>query len=189
MGCAGTAIGGLLLLGSGRGALALLWRSTGRDRLLLVLGALAVAVYPASFYPAVARTGVAVATVLALGSAPVFTGLLAWLGGGERPGARRAAATAAAVAGCAGLVLGPQLTGGAAQLDVAGVALALLAGFGYAGYAVLGGRLVQRGEQPEAVLGAMFGLAAVPLAAPVLLFGGAELVTPARAWWSPTSRC
>lgn len=66
--------------------------------------------YPVTFYPAVARTGVAVATVIALGSAPVFAGLLSWITGQARPTARWTAATAAAVLGCT-LPVGPELTG------------------------------------------------------------------------------
>src|SRR5215471_15936461 len=83
IGSAGLAIGGSLLFltrrpGSSPAAFSL------PQRWLLALGALAVAGYPLTFYPAVARCGVAVATMIALGSAPAFAGLLAWLTGQGR---------------------------------------------------------------------------------------------------------
>lgn len=65
-----------------------------------------------------ARTDVAVATVIALGSAPVFAGLLSWITGQARPTARWTAATAAAVLGCTLPVLGPELTGHATPTGV-----------------------------------------------------------------------
>ncbi|SEK53686.1 drug/metabolite transporter, DME family [Streptacidiphilus jiangxiensis] len=165
VGCAGLVLGGLLLLLSSRDARRLPRSRDRRDRWLCALGALGVAGYPVTFYPAVARAGVAVATVVALGSAPVFTGLLAWLAGGARPTVRWCLATAAAVLGCALLVLGPDLTGGAAPIDLLGVGLAVFAGLSYAVYALVGGRLITRGHGSDAVLGAMFG-------------GGALLVLP-----------
>ena len=128
VGSAGLAAGGLLLFLTSRGARSLPAACTGAQRWLLALGALAVAGYPVTFYPAVARDGVAVATVIALGSAPVFAGLLAWATGQGRPGARWAGATVAAVLGCAALVLAPGLTGHGAPADVTGIMLAGLAG-------------------------------------------------------------
>ncbi|MFJ4848165.1 DMT family transporter [Streptomyces sp. NPDC088733] len=179
VGGAGLVLGGLLLLAGARGAAALL-RSTGRGRRpLLAVGALAVAGYPLAFYPAVARTGVAVATVIALGSAPVFTGLLAWAARVDRPGPRWIAATAAAVLGCALLVLGGG-AGAADRTDLTGVALAALAGLSYALYSLVGGHLIGEGHAPGAVMGVLFGAAGV-LTLPVVLASGA-------AAWLPTAR-
>ena len=110
IGCAGLTLGGILLFLTSRRARSLPAACTRPERWLLVLGASAVAMYPVTFYPAVARTGVAVATVIALGSAPVFAGLLSWITGQARPTARWTAATAAAVLGCT-LPVGPELTG------------------------------------------------------------------------------
>ncbi|MFE7191648.1 DMT family transporter [Kitasatospora sp. NPDC057595] len=182
IGCAGLALGGLLLLLSDRTARSLPRTCTPRERRLLLLGALAVAGYPVTFYPAVARTGVAVATVIALGSAPVFTGLLAWLTGGPRPTARWACATSTAVLGCTLLVLGPQLGGAGTAMDLPGVLLAALAGLSYAVYSLVGGRLIAHGHPSAGVMGSMFGAAAV-LVLPVPLIGDAAgwLTTPRGA--------
>src|SRR4051794_41739342 len=64
----------------------------------LVGMACAVALYQLSFFAAVRLTGVAVGTVVAIGTGPAAAGLLGRLVNGERLGARWAAATAAAAA-------------------------------------------------------------------------------------------
>ncbi|MFD1828264.1 DMT family transporter [Streptomyces desertarenae] len=179
IGAAGMALGGLLLFLTSRGARSLPARCTGAERRLLVLGALATAGYPLTFYPAVARTGVAVATVIALGSAPVFTGLLAWAFGRTRPTARWTLATLAAVLGCVLLVLGPQFAGDAGRVDTLGVLLAALAGLSYAVYSLIGGRLIVRGHASGAVMGTMFGAAGL-LVLPVLLSADTHWLTTAR---------
>ena len=98
--------------------------------------------------------------LLAIGAAPVFTGILSAVTGGPgRPGARWLAATAAAVAGCALLVTGGHASGASAE----GVGLALLASFCYAVYAVTASYLITNGASDRAVVGAIFGGAAVLL--------------------------
>ncbi len=179
IGAASLALGGLLLFLTTRGRWTLFTASTGAERRLLALGALAVAGCPLAFYPAVARTGVAVPTVIALGSAPVFTGLLAWATGQARPTVRWAVATLAAVTGCAVLVLGPQLTGEPAHMDATGIALAALSGLSYGTYSLIGGRLIGRGHPSSAVMGAMFGVAGL-LALPVLLATGTAWLATVR---------
>ncbi|MEY9871461.1 DME family drug/metabolite transporter [Streptacidiphilus sp. MAP12-33] len=179
VGAAGLVLGGLLLLLTRRDAPTLPRRCDRSERWLCLLGALGVVGYPVTFYPAVARAGVAVATVVALGSAPVFTGLLAWLTGQARPTVRWCLATAGAVAGCTLLVLGPDLGAGAVPVDLLGVGFALVAGLSYAVYALVGGSLIARGHGSDAVLGAMFGGAAV-LAVPVLVATGVHWVASPR---------
>ncbi|MFJ9565865.1 DMT family transporter [Streptomyces fuscichromogenes] len=177
IGAAGLVLGGLLLLLTAPGSRSLPRACTGGDRRLLALGILAVAGYPLTFYPAVARTGVAVATVIALGGAPVFAGLLAWLTRRSRPSARWITATAAAVLGCTLLVLGPGLAGDGTPVDVLGVLSAGLAGLSYAVYALAGGQLIVRGHASGAVMGVMFGGAALLVLPVVLWGGGGQLLT------------
>ncbi|MGW0755827.1 DMT family transporter [Streptomyces sp. NPDC002814] len=179
IGSAGLTLGGILLFLTSRGARSLPAGCTRRERWLLVLGALAVAGYPVTFYPAVARTGVAVTTVIALGSAPVFAGLLSWMTGQSRPTARWTLATAAAVLGCALLVLGPELTGHATPMDVTGVVLAAGAGLSYAVYSLIGGRLITRGHASDAVMGVLFGAAGL-LVLPLVLLMDTQWLTTAR---------
>ncbi|MEV2277274.1 EamA family transporter [Nocardiopsis sp. NPDC049922] len=177
VGAAGLTLGGLLLFLTGRGSLTLVRAADTRTRWALALGALAVAGYPLSFYPAVDRAGVAVATVITLGSAPVFSGLLVWWAERTRPTRRWSVATLAAVVGCAVLVFGSKA--GGANGDAAGVLLALAAGASYALYAVIAGSLIRRGHASGAVMGTLFAGGGL-LTLPVLLSAGA-------AWLATTS--
>jgi DME family drug/metabolite transporter len=140
------------LLGAGRAA---------RGR--LVLAAAAVAGYQLCFFSAARLTGVAIGAVVAIGSAPVFTGLISALTGGPALTRRWMIATAVAITGCSVLVSG----GKAAGVQLGGVGLALLAGACYAVYAVAAARLIVAGTGPTVVMGVLFGGAAV-LLAPVL---------------------
>jgi DME family drug/metabolite transporter len=149
-------------------------RLRGHGRAMCAAG-VGVAVYQLAFFAAVADTGVAVGTVVAIGAAPVLAGALERLTGGPRPSATWAAATALAVAGVAVLVL----AGGRASVSPTGVLLALVASAGYAGYAVLGRRLIAAGAPPDAVMGASFGLGAL-LLLPALAATGATLVQHPR---------
>ncbi|MBR8741757.1 DMT family transporter [Nocardiopsis sp. MG754419] len=177
IGSAGLVLGGILLFLVGRGSVSLITRSDRRTRLTLLLGAVAVAGYPLSFYPAVAHAGVAVGTVITLGSAPVFAGLLAWVLERVRPSGRWTAATVAAVLGCAVLVLGPDLVGASTPVHPLGVLLALVAGFSYSLYAIIAERLIRRGHTSGAVMGTMFAGGGVLVLPVVLATGTAWLAT------------
>jgi drug/metabolite transporter, DME family len=169
IGSARIVLGGLVLLAiavrtaQGRRAVAGLVAGSRMILASLVLAAAAVGGYQFCFFTAVRVTGVAIGTVVAIGSAPVFTGLLSRLTGGPALDRRWMLATAAAVAGCAVLVTG----GRSAGASPGGVMLALAAGFCYAIYAVAAGRLISAGSQEATVMGLLFGGAAV-LLAPVL---------------------
>ncbi|WP_242901914.1 EamA family transporter [Actinomadura terrae] len=155
-------IGGVVLV-----ALAALTRPAGLRTLLaarrswppLALGAAAIAVYQTAFFLAVARTGVAAGTVVTIGSAPAFAGLIGLATRRSAPSRRWALATAGAVGGCAALVGG----GRDAGIEPGGIALALLAGLAYAVYATAASTLIARGEDDRAVAGALFGAAGVVL--------------------------
>jgi drug/metabolite transporter, DME family len=155
------ALVGRMRVGAGRGA--------------ILLGGACVALYQATFFAAVAETGVAIAAVVALGSAPAFTGVLARSFAGERLDWRWAAATALASAGVALLVLGGGADG---QVAPAGVGLALLSGAGYAGYAVLGKRMLDAGGTPEGVMAAVFATGAVLLLPLLAIVPLGELASP-----------
>jgi DME family drug/metabolite transporter len=177
-GAASAAVGAARILVGGAALLVVAVASgtlpTGRPWPLVPTGAaaLAMAAYQPLFFAGVRLTGVAVGTVVAIGSAPVVTGLLGWLLRLQPPGWHWAAATALAVAGAALLLLDP----GRADADPAGLLLALGAGSAYACYTVATKRLLD-GRPPSAVAGVTFGLAAVLLAPTLPLVG-------ARPLWS-----
>ena len=128
-----------------------------------VIAATAVAIYQLSFFEGVARAGVAVGTILAIGSSPAFAGLFAWLALRERPTTRWLVSTAIAIAGLVLLVL----PGPTAPLEPAAVMLPLIAGAGYAVYATASKRLLRFGDN-VAVAAIAFGGGAL-LLVPVLL--------------------
>lgn len=134
-----------------------------------LLAAVAIATYQAAFFSAVALSGVAVGTAVALGSAPVFTGLLARLASGERPERRWGLATVAAVAGVV-LVLAPW-SPGSASASPAGVALALLSGFTYGLYTVSTKRLLVLGAPTLGAMVVTLGAGALLLLPAVLAMG------------------
>lgn len=123
-----------------------------------LLAALGVAAYQPTFFAAVDRTGVALGTVVAIGSAPVLAGALGWLVRGVRPERPWYLATALATIGV-GLIAGSP-----AAADPLGIVLAIGAGASYAVYATASKPLVER-------LGVVPGMA-------VAFGGGAVLLAP-----------
>src|SRR5690606_40384834 len=104
------------------------------------LAAAGVAWYQASFFGGVARTGVAVGPLVAIGSAPVIAGIVETFLSGRRPAPRWWAATGTAIAGSALLLAGD----GGWNADAAGVLLAVTAGASFAVYTVASKSLLQR---------------------------------------------
>jgi DME family drug/metabolite transporter len=175
VGAARLLIGGALLfvLAVRSGGLRPLLAGGRRTRLVLLLGTVLAAVYQVAFFSAVARTGVATGTVVTIGSGPVFAGLLAWLLRMGAPTRRWLLSTVGAVAGCAALTAG----GRSAGVEPAGIALALLSGFGYAAYATVASALITRGEDDRAVVGVLFGGAGLMLFPVLLAYGSGWLLT------------
>lgn len=125
----------------------------------VAVAAAGIAGYQLAFFAAVAETGVAMGTVVAIGSAPALAGLLARAVDGTPLTGRWAACTALATTGVLLLVL----SGSDAQVSVPGVLLALVAGGSYAVYTVASKRLLGAGHAPEAVMARGFGFAALAL--------------------------
>lgn len=127
---------------------------------VVLLGGLCVAAYQVCFFEGVARAGVAVGTVVALGTAPLATGLLGLLLA-ERPRRRWAVATAGAVTGVVLLVSGSAGTGG--RIDALGILAAIGAGLSYAGYTVAARTLLLRGVRGLVVMAGLFVTGAILL--------------------------
>lgn len=140
----------------------------------IAAAALCMTVYNLAFFAGVRASGIAVGTAVALGSGPVWAGLLQILLGGGSPRGGWWIGTALAVGGGALMVLGP---GGATAVDGQGIALCLLAGLSYAVYATLNQRLVA-GVAPGLVTGTVFTLAALLALPPAVALAGSP-VSPA----------
>ena len=151
---------GLLAVALLRGELGQAARLPGRA---VLAAAVTVAAYQVCFFSGVSLTGVALGTVVGIGSSPVWAGLLAWLTGAGRPSRRWVFATGLAVAGVILLIAG----GRSLQVSLPGVILALAAGASYAIYASASKRLLESAS-PDAVMAIVFGLAAL-LLSPILL--------------------
>ncbi len=118
------------------------------------VGALAVLGYQLAFFAGVRESGVAVGTLVTIGSAPVLSGVVAWAALGERPTRRWTGSTLVAVVGI-GLIAGPS---GAAPL--LGVALNLAAGMSYAVFVTASKRLLDT-QTPLDAMAVVFGGGAV----------------------------
>jgi DME family drug/metabolite transporter len=178
IGAAAMGIGGLLqaatALGAVRAARSILLRRRG----LVLLGALAVAVYPLAFYTSMRLAGVAVGTVVSIGSAPLASALV------ERVVDRRRLSrrwVVGAGLGLVGMVLLCTAEAGAsdglrAGTDVvAGVLLGLVAGVTYALYSWVAHRLMRAGAGSRGAMGAVFGIGGI-LLLPVLAVTGGPLL-------------
>ena len=154
-------IGGLALLAFAAGQ-GLLRQVRNLPWLPTLLAAAAMAGYQLCFFAAVKRTGVAVGTVVAIGSAPIIAGLLGVLVQRECPGGRWIFATLMAVAGCTLLTLAGS---GGAQIEPIGLILALGAGAAYATYTLFSKRILIN-VPPDLAAAAVFflgGLMLTPL--------------------------
>lgn len=152
-----------------------------RHRLVL-LGGLAVAVYPLAFYSSMRLAGVAVGTVVSLGSAPLASALVERVVDRRRLTRRWVLAAGVGLTGvvllCAAEAVGaagasPGAPGAGAS--AAGVGLGLVAGATYALYSWVAHRLMRAGVPSRASMGAVFGVGGT-LLLPVLALTGAPLV-------------
>ena len=127
-----------------------------------LIAAASVALYQLAFFSSVAILGVALGTIIAIGSAPIATGLLSAFRG-DPPVRRWYVATGAAIVGVTLLAL----PGAGQSLDARGVLLAVAAGSGYALYATAAKDLLKE-NPPLLVMAAAFA-------------GGAVLLVPVAA--------
>ena len=140
----------------------------------LVATAVGIAGYQLSFFAAVDDTGVAVGTVVALGSAPALAGVLGRVVDGSPLTGRWAAGTAL---GDGGRPAARPRAAATRRCRRAGIGLALVAGLSYATYTVGSKQMLVAGHQPEAVMARGFGLAALLLAPVLVVQGGGPLAS------------
>lgn len=122
-----------------------------------VLAGAAMAAYNLAFFAGVRLAGVAVGTVVGIGSGPLFAGALQALITRRAPSPAWWLGTAMAIGGGAAIALGH---GGAAPPDAAGLSLCLAAGFSYAVY-TLTAKTLTRHATPARASRSIFAIAAV----------------------------
>lgn len=138
-----------------------------RSGLLVLVAALGVVAYQPAFFAGTASNGVAIGTVVALGSAPIITGLLDWALHRRFPGTVWLVATLVATIGVV-LISGVLGEPGGISVSLPGLLASVGAGASYAVYTLASKSLLQRGWPPTVTMGAVFGGAAV-LSIPLLL--------------------
>lgn len=132
------------------------------NRWVILLGGLGVAVYTPMFFEAVERTGVAVGTIVAVGSGPFFAGALEWAWRSVRPSRWWTLGTFVTVAGGALLVVAQDASNSASDpVDGVGIVFALAAGAGYACYSVTSKVVMERDVDPTLTLASTFAVGSV----------------------------
>lgn len=130
---------------------------------LVAVAAISMAAYQPFFFGGVAKTGVAVGTVVGIGSAPIMAGILVFLFRGERPGWKWLVSTLLAITGCYLLFTVKENV----TVNYVGVLMSLGAGLAYASYVVFSKSLLDK-NYPEAVIAVVFCISAL-LLLPLLL--------------------
>ncbi|MDQ1305696.1 MAG: drug/metabolite transporter, family [Actinomycetota bacterium] len=140
----------------------------------VILAVISMALYQASFFTAIANTGMAIASVVTMGCIPLFAGLLSRLAG-LRLARRWVASTTGAVGGCALLTLHGAETG---RHVLSGIGCAIMAGGFYSVFTVASARLIRTGACPRTTMAVTLAGAAV-LMSPFVVAGSSRwLLTP-----------
>ncbi len=168
--------GSLRLLIGGAGLCLFGWRAltndlrATRDRrsVTILLGGLAVAAYQLGFFWATETTGVALATVVTIGTSPLVSRVIGYIRGRPTPDFWWIVSAIGLIIGLVLLVLGSASSTNAVEFDILGVLAAVLAGASYAAYTEVGSEMMIRGWHPTSAMAAMF-LAAGVLTSPLLL--------------------
>ncbi|CAH0128728.1 hypothetical protein SRABI83_00180 [Arthrobacter sp. Bi83] len=180
IGAAAMGLGGLLQAAIAARSIMAFATSLRSQWSTMALGSLAVATYPLAFYSSMHLAGVAVGTVVSIGSAPLASAVIERIVDKRRFTGRW---TVGAVLGLSGTVL--LCFAGAGQGDPAadlgwstsaGIGLGLIAGLTYAVYSWAAHRLINTGVPSTAVMGSVFGIGGL-LLMPVLAITGTPLVT------------
>lgn len=166
---------GVFRLAIGGITLACFARGTLRRRMapLHLVGAFGVAVFQLGYFVAVARTGVAIGTVVTIGSGPALAGFIDTVRTRRPPAVTWMLGTLVSVFGV--VLLGT--FGRTHRADAAGIALAVTAGLGWATFSATAKHLIDGGAPSTATMAVFF-------------IGGAVLMSPflvshsARWAWS-----
>lgn len=144
------------------------WKAT-------LVAAICMAIFQPLFFTSVRLTGIAIGTVVAIGSAPIFSGLIEWLFLKMRPSRSWAMATAMSVIGCSLLFLNKD----ALTVNPIGVTFSLIAGLGFAIYTIVTKAVLTKVEAIPAVA-MTFSMSAFMLMPFILSFDSTWIVEPSN---------
>lgn len=143
-----------------------------------IFAGVSMAAYNLSFFAAVARAGVAIGTIVTIGSAPVLAGLLGWLLLKERPDSRWALATGLAIFGGVLLVL----PGASISINYSGITLALASGLSYAVFSIASKSMLSE-TPPDVAMAVVFSMGAI-LLSPILFTSDIAWLAQTNGWVS-----
>lgn len=138
-----------------------------------IVAAICMAIFQPLFFTSVRLTGIAIGTVVAIGSAPIFSGVIEWLFLKMRPSRSWAMATAMSVIGCSLLFLNKD----ALTVNPVGVTFSLIAGLGFAVYTIVSKAVLKKVEAIPAVA-MTFSMSALMLMPLILSFDNTWIVEP-----------
>ncbi|WP_210470656.1 EamA family transporter [Sporosarcina sp. 6E9] len=141
------------------------WRPT-------IYAAISMAVFQYLFFSSVRLTGIAIGTVVIIGSAPVFSGFIEWLVLKRRPNGVWMIATLLAIVGCALLFI----KNDGIAVNPIGVTMSLGAGLLFAFYALVNKEVLEKTEAIPAVA-VIFSMSALMLLPFLLRFDTEGLLT------------
>lgn len=176
IGAAALGVGGLLQALIAIPALRTATPQLQQQRRLVLIGALAVFLYPLAFYSSMHTAGVAIGSVVSLASAPLASGVLERVVEGRALSRWWMLAAGLGITGSVMLCVSTtnDSTRGLPP-TLLGVALGLVAGTTYALYSWTTHRLMGSGVSRAASMGSVFGLGGA-LLLPVLFITGAPLI-------------
>lgn len=130
-----------------------------------VLAALSMALYQPLFFSAVSITGVAIGTVVAIGSAPILSGVIEWIFLKKLPTLVWWGATFLSILGCLMLFMDKE----SVYADPVGILMAIGAGLAFASYTVISRDMVGSNSSLS-VVAVVFTLSAIFLAPFLFIF-------------------
>ena len=173
-------VGGLFLIINARKTLAHEHKQLLAQLTLLLVGGLSVAIYPLAFYSSMRWSGVAIGTVVSIGSAPFFTVVLERLIGKKKVSLQWVLSFVFGAFGIVLLTLGKQNNTNL-EMDVStqhwGIVVGVAAGLTYAIYSWAAKQMIDSGISSKSSIAGMFGVAAIFLLPSLLVTGGDLLAT------------
>ncbi|WP_100407709.1 EamA family transporter [Bacillus solitudinis] len=130
-----------------------------------LLASLSMALYQPLFFSAVTITGVAIGTVVAIGSAPILSGFIEWIYLKKRPHIIWWYSTFLSILGCLMLFTNKE----SVYVDPVGILMALGAGLSFAGYTLVSRDLVEK-YSSLSVVAVVFTLSAIFLSPFLFVF-------------------
>lgn len=181
IGAAAMGLGGLLQMLIALKAIKISWAKLRENCAYVLIGAVAVAVYPLAFYTSMYLAGVTIGTVVTIGSAPLLSAVIERVFDGKPLTRRWMLGAAIGLVGTVLLCIAKAhghsaLSAGGEARSLFGILLGLVAGATYALYSWTAHRLIRQDISSGAAMGATFGLGGL-LLIPVLLVTGAPLVS------------